>query len=125
MRSKSLIILTASLLGFCVGASAQSVGSSLKLTLEAVTSAGPLRDLKLRVLLENDAPRCLPVYVDPLLSPFVIRGRGVARLVFDVKSTTTGEGFDLQNQLPPDVVRLTPDRLLLLDCGSVYGRDIR
>lgn len=125
MRLKSIVAVSFEVIFAVACAAAQPANSSanLKLTLEAVSANGRVGDLKLRVLLEHDGTPCLPAYIDPFFSPFMLEGRGTARLVFEVVGPT-GERITPETQLQPDTVRLTPDRLLLLDCGSIYGRDI-
>jgi hypothetical protein len=97
---------------------------SLKFRLEAPSASGRLQDLMLRVLLENDGSRCVPVFIDPLFSPFMLPHRGVARLIFDIRKST-GEHVSPATSYPPEVSRLTPERLMLLDCGTLYGLNIR
>jgi hypothetical protein len=73
------------------------------------------RELKLRLLIEHGGDRCLPVFIDPLLSPFSLYGRARSRLLLEVERDV-GQ-TQPEKQQPPDVTRLTLDRLLLRVSG--------
>ncbi len=127
MRAKSLIVAFFFLV-VCLATAPFAVAASksvsfLHLRLEGPRNPVTLTDLGFRVALESTGAGCHPVYIDPLFSPFELphRGSRLAIYLYDEQ----GNKLTPQSGYPPNVVRLTPDRLLLLDCGAFYGSIVR
>jgi hypothetical protein len=100
----------------------QPNATSLVLRIEPVTrSAG---DIRFRVMLENVGTPCRPLYIDPVISPFVLPARPRTQLVLTIRDA---RGRALQPPVrrdPPVVLGARPEDLLHLECGMIAGRYI-
>jgi hypothetical protein len=60
------------------------------------------------------------MYIDPIITPFILEGRGLSRLRLKITSSD-GAVVRTTAGVPPDVVNISWERLLLLDCGTFHG----
>ena len=94
------------------------------LRIEAAAANTTADRLTLRVTIDNGSGACSPLYIDPALSPFQLPGRGLAKLTLTIRSDA-GRIIEPLEVAVPDLIKLTPDRLLLLGCSAFYGVNIR
>jgi hypothetical protein len=99
-------------------------GEALEVTVEPAKPVfASAQDVRLWVTIRNSGTGCQPLFIDPMFSAFVSPRRPYSIVTMTIRDS---HGRTVQ---PHDAVdfqagQLQPHELLLLNCGSGYGREI-
>jgi hypothetical protein len=97
-----------------------TVHAILEATAAVFASPG---DIDLRVTVENSGASCFPIYIDPSIQPGSTADRPGTVLRLDI-SDENGTRVGPSNRIDADVRGLRTSDLLVLNCGSYYGRHV-
>jgi hypothetical protein len=119
------VLPTLLVLGLLDGSTSDSTPKpAIRLRLESTRPVFPSPDdVELRITVENVGATCYPVYTDTSFLPSPVSQRPSTVLTLELRNDK-GQRLEPQPSMGGDVRGVRPEDLLILNCGSLYGRYI-